>query len=202
MKLYVSERAPNPRRVQMFIAEKGMTGIEEVLVDINAHEHKTHPVLSRSPMARIPVLELDDGRILSESRAICAYLEGLQPEPNLMGRDAEERAFIEMADRHVEWYVTLPLAQAIRHQHPGLAVLEQPQFPEFGASQQEKAMETLRWLDSLLQGRPWVAGERFTIADITAFCTIEFARLLKFKPAEQGLAALADWRDRVAARFA
>lgn len=200
MKLYISDRAPNPRRVQMFIAEKGITGIEPVLVDINAQEHKTHPVLSRSPMARIPVLELDDGRILSESRAICAYLEGLHPEPDLMGRDATERAFIEMSDRHVEWYLMLPLAMAIRHQHPGLAVLEQPQFPEFGASQQVKAMEVLRWLDAQLQRQPWVAGERFTIADITAFCTIEFARLLKFKPGEHGLAALQAWRDRVASR--
>ncbi len=200
MKLYVSERAPNPRRVQMFIAEKGITGIEEVLVDINAHEHRQHPVLSRGPMARIPVLELDDGRILSESRAICTWLEGQHPEPNLMGRDADERAFIEMSDRQVEWYLTLPLAQAIRHQHPGLAVLEQPQFPDFGASQQVKAMESLRWLESQLQRQPWVAGERFTIADITAFCTIEFARLLKLKPAEAGLVATQAWRDRVAAR--
>ena len=200
MKLYVSERAPNPRRVQMFIAEKGLPGITEVLVDINAHEHKTHPVLSRSPQARIPVLELDDGRVISESRAICSYLEGLQPEPNLMGRDAEERAFIEMSDRHVEWYLTLPLAQAIRHQHPGLAVLEQPQFPDFGASQQSKALDALRWLDTALQGQPWVAGPRFTIADITAFCTVEFAKLLKLRPAELGLHAVQAWRDRVAAR--
>jgi glutathione S-transferase len=200
MKLYVSERAPNPRRVQMFIAEKGITGIEQVMVDINAHEHRAHPLLSRGPMARIPVLELDDGRVLSESRAICTYLEGLHPEPDLMGRNAEERAFIEMADRQVEWSITLPLAQAIRHQHPGLAVLEQPQFPDFGASQQAKALETLRWLDAQLQRQPWVAGERFTIADITAFCTIEFARLLKWKPAELGLPALAAWRERMAAR--
>lgn len=200
MKLYVSERAPNPRRVQMFIAEKGITGIEPVLVDINAHEHRAHPLLSRGPMARIPVLELDDGRVLSESRAICTYLEGLHPEPDLMGRTAEERAFIEMVDRQVEWSITLPLAQAIRHQHPGLAVLEQPQFPEFGASQQAKALDTLRWLDAQLQRQPWVAGERFTIADITAFCTIEFARLLKWKPAELGLHGLAAWRDRVAVR--
>lgn len=200
MKLYVSERAPNPRRVQMFIAEKGITGIEEVLVDINAHEHLHHPVLSRGPMARIPVLELDDGRVLSESRAICTWLEGRYPEPNLMGRDADERAFIEMVDRQVEWCLTLPLAQAIRHQHPGLAVLEQPQFPDFGASQQVKAMESLRWLEAQLQRQPWVAGERFTIADITAFCTVEFARLLKLKPAEAGLPAVQAWRDRVAAR--
>ena len=200
MKLYVSERAPNPRRVQMFIAEKGITGIEQVMVDINAHEHRAHPLLSRGPMARIPVLELDDGRVLSESRAICTYLEGLHPEPDLMGRNAEERAFIEMVDRQVEWSITLPLAQAIRHQHPGLAVLEQPQFPDFGASQQAKALETLRWLDAQLQRQPWVAGERFSIADITAFCTIEFARLLKWKPAELGLPALAAWRERMAAR--
>ena len=173
MKLYVSERAPNPRRVQMFIAEKGITGIEEVLVDINAHEHHRHPALSRGPMARIPVLELDDGRVLGESRAICTWLEGRYPEPNLMGRDADERAFIEMVDRQVEWCLTLPLAQAIRHQHPGLAVLEQPQFRDFGASQQVKAMESLRWLDAQLRRQPWVAGERFTIADISAFCTIE-----------------------------
>ena len=197
MKLYVSERAPNPRRVQMFVAEKGLTGIEEVRVDINAHEHLRHPVLSRSPVARIPVLELPDGRAISESRAICSYLEGLQPEPNLMGRDAEERAFIEMADRHVEWYLMLPLAHAIRHQHPGLAVLEQPQFPGFGASQQAKALQTLDWLDGQLQQQAWVAGPRFTIADITAFCTIEFARLLKLKPAELGLAAVEAWRQRV-----
>jgi len=200
MKLYVSERAPNPRRVQMFIAEKGITGIEEVLVDINAHEHHRHPALSRGPMARIPVLELDDGRVLGESRAICTWLEGRYPEPNLMGRDADERAFIEMVDRQVEWCLTLPLAQAIRHQHPGLAVLEQPQFPDFGSSQQLKAMESLRWLEAQLQRQPWVAGERFTIADITAFCTVEFARLLKLKPAEAGLPAVQAWRDRVGAR--
>lgn len=200
MKLYVSERAPNPRRVQMFIAEKAITGIDEVLVDINAHEHHRHPALSRGPMARIPVLELDDGRILGESRAICTWLEGRYPEPNLMGRDADERAFIEMIDRQVEWCLTLPLAQAIRHQHPGLAVLEKPQFPDFGASQQVKAMESMRWLEARLQTQPWVAGERFTIADITAFCTVEFARLLKLKPAEAGLPAVQAWRDRVAAR--
>lgn len=200
MKLYVSQRAPNPRRVQMFIAEKGITGMEQVLVDINAQEHRSPAFLDRNPLARIPVLELDDGRFLSETRAICTYLEGLHPEPNLMGATFEERAFIEMADRRIEWYLMLPLAQAIRHQHPGLAVLEQPQFPDFGASQQAKALETAAWLDRTLQTQPWVAGERFTIADITAFCTLEFAKLLKLKPAAAGLHALQEWRDRVAAR--
>ncbi|WP_300649956.1 glutathione S-transferase family protein [Hydrogenophaga sp.] len=200
MKLYVSQRAPNPRRVQMFIAEKGIKGIEQVVLDLNAQEHKQAAYLSKSPLARVPALELDDGRVLTETRAICTWLEGLQPEPNLMGHNAQERAFIEMADRRMEWYLMLPLAHAVRHTHPGLAPLEQPQFPDFGQSQLLKAKETAVWLDGELQRQPWVAGERFTIADITAFCTVEFGKLMRFKPAEAGLDALQAWRDRVASR--
>jgi glutathione S-transferase len=200
MKLYVSQRAPNPRRVQMFIHEKGITGIEQVVIDINAQEHRSPAFLDRNPLAGIPVLELDDGRCLSETRAICTYLEGLQPEPNLMGTTFEERAFIEMADRRMEWYLMLPLASAIRHQHPGLVTLEPQQFPDFGAVQQTKGMETVAWLDRTLQTQPWVAGDRFTVADITAFCTLEFAKLLKLKPADAGFHALQAWRDKVAAR--
>ncbi|MDM7942125.1 MAG: glutathione S-transferase [Hydrogenophaga sp.] len=200
MKLYVSQRAPNPRRVQMFMAEKGIEGIEQVMVDLNAQEHRAPGFLTKSPLARIPVLELDDGRTLCETRAICTWLEGWQSQPNLMGETAEERAFIEMADRRMEWYLMLPLANAIRHTHPGLAPLEQPQFPDYGQSQLSKALETAAWLDGELQRQPWVAGERFTIADITAFCTVEFARLARFKPADAGLHALQAWRDKVAAR--
>ena len=200
MKLYVSQRAPNPRRVQMFIAEKGIEGIEQVVLDLNAQEHKQAAYLSKSPLARVPALELDDGRVLTETRAICTWLEGLHPEPNLMGHDAQERAFIEMADRRMEWYLMLPLAHAVRHTHPGLAPLEQPQFPDFGQSQLVKAKETAVWLDGELQRQPWVAGERFTIADITAFCTVEFGKLMRFKPADAGLHALQAWRDKVAAR--
>ena len=147
MKLYIAPRAPNPRRVTMFVAEKGITGLELVPVDLNAQEHKSAAFRAKSPLARVPALELDDGRMLTETRAICTYLEGLYPEPNLMGRDATERAFIEMADRRVEWYFMLPLANAIRHTHPGLAPLEQPQFLAFGESQLPKAMETAAWLD-------------------------------------------------------
>ncbi len=126
MKLYVSQRAPNPRRVQMFIAEKGITGIEQVLVDINAQEHRSAAFLDRNPLARIPVLELDDGQFLSETRAICTYLEGLQPEPNLMGATFDERALTDMPDRRVAWSLMLPLAQALRHHHPALPGLDPP----------------------------------------------------------------------------
>lgn len=200
MKLYVSPRAPNPRRVLMFLVEKNINGLELVNVDLNAQEHKTAAYRAKSPLARVPALELDDGRVLTETRAICTYVEGRYPTPNLMGHNAEERAFIEMADRRMEWYFMLPLANAIRHTHPGLAPLEQPQFPDFGHSQVAKARETAGWLDTVLQQQPWVAGERFTIADITAFCTVEFGRLARFKPADEGLHALQAWRDRVAAR--
>ena len=200
MRLYTAARAPNPRRVEMFLAEKGVRNIERLLVDLNASEHKKDGFLARNPLARVPVLELDDGRYLAESRAICSYLETIYPEPNLMGRDGDERAFIEMADRQIELYLFAGIANCIRHSHPGLAVLEQPQFPDFGKSQGERMLHNARWLDGLLATRPYIAGERFTIADITAFCAIEFARLVKFRLADAGLPHLAAWRDRIAER--
>jgi glutathione S-transferase len=201
MKLYVSSYAPNPRRVTMFIAEKGITGIEQVNVDIMAGAQRSEEFLAKNPMGRVPVLELDDGRTLSETRAICTYLEGLQPAPNLMGEGFEERAFIEMADRRMELSLCLPIFQAARHTHPALAVLEQPQFKDFGVSQGEKLREIARWLDRELGRHPYVAGERFTIADITAFCGLEFAKgLIKFRPGEEGMQTLQAWRDRIAER--
>ena len=199
MKLYTSPRAPNPRRVDMFLAEKSAPAIERITVDINAGEHRGAEFRAKNPISRIPVLELDDGRLLAESRAICTWLEGLHPEPNLMGTSSEERAFIEMADRQVEFTLLATIANAIRHSHPGLAVLEQPQFPEFGKSQFGKLVEKVSWLDDKLATQPFVAGERFTIADITAFCGVEFARLLKWKPADAGFAHLQAWRERIAA---
>lgn len=201
MKLYIAPRAPNPRRVLMFLAEKEVTDIQRVDIDLGADEHRSEAFRLKSPLAKIPVLELDDGRWLGETRAICTYLEGLYPEPNLMGRDAEERAFIEMADRRIEFYLFAQLANCIRHTHPGLAGLEQPQFPEFGRSQGEKMREVARWLDRELAQRPFAAGERFTIADITAFCALEFARgLMRFRPGEEGMPQLQAYRDRIAAR--
>lgn len=198
MQLYIAPRAPNPRRVQMFMAEKNITDINLVNVDLNQGEHRGAAFLAKSPQAKVPALELDDGRVLTETRAICTYLEGLYPEPNLMGHDFEDKAFIEMADRRAEWTLLLGAANAIRHTHPGLAALEQPQFPAFGQSQLEKLKTNAKVFDKILQTQTWMAGPRFTVADITAFCTLEFARgLLKFSPAQEGLHALQAWRDRV-----
>jgi glutathione S-transferase len=201
MKFYTSTRAPNPRRVAMFIAEKGLTGIEQVQVDLGALQNRSPEYLAKNPLGRLPALELDDGRVLSETRAICTWLEGHAPEPNLMGEGFDERAFIEMADRRMELHLFLGIANCIRHTHPGLAALEQPQFAEYGAAQGEKMRETAHWLDGVLATQPFVAGQRFTIADITAFCALEFGRgLMKFRPGQEGLAHLQAWRDRIAER--
>jgi glutathione S-transferase len=118
-----------------------------------------------------------------------------------MGEGFEERAFIEMADRRMELHLLAIAANAIRHSHPGFAALENPQFPDFGASQGDKFRENAAWLDDMLGRQPFVAGQRFTIADITAFCALDFARgLMKFRPAEAGLVNLQAWRDRIAGR--
>lgn len=197
MKLYMAHRAPNPRRVSLFLAEKGVTDIPEEMINLNQGDHRTGEFLAKSPLAKVPALELPDGRVLTETRAICTYLEGLYPETNLMGEGFEERAFIEMADRRIELYLLQGFGQAIRHTHPGLAVLEQPQFPDFGKSQTEKAVAVARWLDKVLAEQPFVAGQRFTIADITAFCALGFAKgLLKFVPGEQGMPHLQAYWER------
>lgn len=200
MQLYYAPGAPSPRRVTMFMSEKAISNITLVPVDLNAQEHKGAAYRAKSPLAKVPALELDDGRVLTETRAICTYLEGLHPEPNLMGVDATERAFIEMADRRAELYLLAGIANTVRHTHPGLAPLEQPQFPEFGQAQALKVREVAAWFDTVLQQQPWIAGDRFTIADITAFCAIEFARLMRFSPGREGLSALQAWRDRMADR--
>ena len=200
MKLHTSLRAPNPRRVDMFLVEKGITGIEREVYDLNAGEHRSPKFTAMNPIARVPVLELDDGRFLAESRAICSYLEYLYPEPNLMGVDAVERAFIEMADRQVEMTLLAAVANHVRHTHPGLLPLENPQFADYAAEQGKRMVAAAALFDQLLSQRPWMAGDRFTIADITAFCGLEFARLVKFRPADAGLKHLADWRERVAER--
>jgi len=198
MKLYVSIRAPNPRRVTLFVAEKGIEGIERVNVDLGTKEHFTEAYRAKSPLSKVPVLELDDGRCLSESRAICTYLEGLYPQPNLMGEGFEERAFIERADRQAELYFFGAVANCIRHTHPGLAPLEVQQFADYGQAQGDKVRELARWFDGELSRQPYVAGARFTIADITLLCALDFARgLMKYRPADDGLTHLQAWRERM-----
>lgn len=196
MKLYIAPFAPNPRRATMFIAEKGITGVELVTLNLQDGEHRTPEFRAKSPLSQIPTLELDDGRCLTESRAICQYLEALHPEPNLMGIDAFERAFIEMWDRRMELLFTMPLMMWVRHGNPVLAAVEKNQNAEVAAVNQGQAMRMAKWLNDELAARQWIAGDRFTIADITAVCGMDFAKMMKWRPGEE-LPNLARWRERI-----
>ena len=199
MKLYTAPYAPNPRRVTMFLAEKAITEIELVQLDLPAGEHRTAEYRKISPLAQTPALVLDDGRALTESRAICTYLEALYPEPNLMGTDAYERAFIEMWDRRMELMFSMPLMLWVRNGSPILAAVERNQSAEVASVNQAQAMRMATWLNRELEHRPYIAGERFTIADITAVCGMDFAKMMKWRPGDD-LPHLARWRARVADR--
>ena len=201
MKLYVAPYAPNPRRVMMFIAEKSISSIELVSINLQEGEHRTEAFMRKSPLSQIPVLELDDGRCLTESRAICTYIEALIPEPNLMGVDAFERAYIEMWDRRMELLFSTPLMMWVRHGNPVLAAVERNQTPEVAAFNQGQAMRMAKWLNAELANREWIAGDRFTIADITAVCGVDFAKMMRWRPGDD-LPHLKRWRDAIASRAA
>lgn len=201
MKVYAAPYAPNPRRVMMFIAEKGVTSIETVSLDLTKGEHRSAAFRAKSPLAQVPMLELDDGRTLTESRAICSYLESLYPEPNLMGVDAFERASIEMWDRRAELQFSLQLMLWVRHGSPLLTAVETNQSADLSAYSQGNAMRMAKWLDKELSTRPWIAGERFTIADITAACGVDFAKMMRWRPGDD-LPNLKRWREAFGLRAA
>ncbi len=201
MKLFSAAYAPNPRRVMMFIAEKGVTDIEVVQVDLVKGEHREPDFRAKSPLAQVPTLELDDGRTITESRAICLYLEALYPEPNLMGRDAFERASIEMWDRRAELLFAMPLMMWVRHGSPMLAAVEKNQNAEVASWYQAQALRMAKWLDGELAHRPWIAGDRFTIADITAACGMDFAKMVRWRPGDD-LPNLQRWRADLSERSA
>lgn len=200
MKLYTAYRAPYPRRVLMFMHEKQIADVQVVDVDLMKNEHRTERFKALNPFARIPVFELDDGRALSESRAICSWLEAKFPVPNLMGKDPEEHAWIEMHDRRMDFYWMSPVIAWIRNSMPNMDSLVGRQYPDYAQGQKEIVFRTAAWLDEQFTRQPWVAGERFTVADITAFCAIEVARIVHFRPRDAGFHALQEWRDRMAAR--
>ena len=192
MKLYTSNRAPNPRRVRWFMAEKGVDDIEIVDVDLLKGEHRTPEYVGRAGIAQAPALTLDDGTTITESIAICRYLEALYPEPNLFGRDAKEIAVIEMWTRRAEILCALPLMLAVRHGHPALAALE-TQVPEVAANNRASGERSLKLFDRRLAESPWIAADRITIADGVLFVGMEFARLVRFAIPEE-LGQLAKWQ--------
>ena len=198
MKLYDGGRAPNPRRVRIFLAEKGIEVPLEP-VDMGAMAHRSAEVTGLNPLQRLPVLVLDDGTVLTESIAICRYFEELHPEPPLFGSGALGRAQVEMWQRRMELNLLMPVAHAFRHIHPAMAEWEVPQIAAWGEANKPKAVEFLSLLDRELAGREFVAGDAYTVADITGLVSLDFMKPARIElPA--GLSHVRRWYDAVKAR--
>ncbi len=198
MKIYDTPLAPNPRRVRWFMAEKGITDIEVVTLSLFEGQHKTPEYLRKAGLANVPMMELDDGTCVTESVAICRYLEALYPEPNLFGRTPTETAVIEMWLRRAEMMVATPLMIGVRHTHPAMGALE-AQVPVIGEHNLTGATRALKVLDRRLGESEWLAADRLTIADIIAFIGLDFGRMIKFRPPED-LTHVGRWADAMRAR--
>jgi glutathione S-transferase len=197
MKIYNSPVAPNPRRVRVFLAEKGIQVPYED-IDIGKAVNRQPEFRKKNPMAGVPVLELDDGTCIAESVAICRYFEELHPEPNLFGVGAKERAEVDMWNRRMEFNLLQPIADSFRQRHEFFKGRIR-QVPEYADIQRLNAEDSLKWLDGELANRKFIAGDRFTIADITAMIAIDFGRVSKIgiQPDQKNLAR---WHAEVSAR--
>jgi glutathione S-transferase len=198
MKIIETRSAPNPRRVRIFLAEKGVS-IAYQEIDMMKNEQKTEAFTKLNHFQRIPVLVFDDGSSLSETVAICRYFEELHPTPALFGTDALGRATVEMWNRRMELGLLYHVANVFRHLHPSMAQLEIPQIKEWGESNKAKALDILHFMDRELGTRAFIAGAEFSIADITAMCAINFMRPIRLNRPE-GLANLERWYSEVTAR--
>jgi glutathione S-transferase len=198
MKLYEDQRAPNPRRVRIFLAEKGID-VPRRQVDIMAEEHKSPAISKLNPFSRLPILELDDGRVICESIAICRYFEAVQPEPRLFGTDAFDQGVVEMWQRRVEQMLFMPVSYAFRHTNPRMAGREVPQVKDWGEANLAKIPAMLDYLDGELGKRPFVAGERFSVADITGLCAVDFMKVVRLSLGA-GHANLQRWYADVSGR--
>ena len=198
MKLYGAPMpAPNPRRVRIFLAEKGIE-LAETPVNLMKREHKSPEYRAKNSLGQVPTLELDDGTAISETVAICRYFEEIQPEPSLFGKTAVEKAHVDMWVRRIEFILMNPVTNYWRHAHPRTAALL-TQFKDFGESNKEAYANAQRWLDRELADRPFIAGQAFTVADICALSTVDFADLIGL-PIEAERTRLIAWRERVSAR--
>lgn len=197
MKIIEDGRAPNPRRVRIFLAEKGID-VEYEQLDIMAEDHKTEAFTDLNPMQRIPVLVLDDGTAISETISICRFFEALQPDPPLMGTTPVEKATIDMWLRRVEERLLMVVANVLRHTNPRMAVLESPQVPEWGEANRPRLTWMLDVLDKELANRDFIAGNEYSLADITALVGVDFMKVIKMEIGDRE--NLRRWHDRVSAR--
>ena len=197
MILYDSSFAPNPRRVRIFLAEKGVE-VPIQQVDIGKAENRESPYIDKNPLAGLPMLELDDGTCIAESVAICRYFEEKHPDPPLMGVEAVDRAVVEMWNRRMEFEILQTIAGVFRHTHEFFKGRVN-QVPEFGEACRVAAPAKLEWLDRELADRPFIAGQRYTIADITALCSIDFGRVSDIRVGPE-LKNVSRWYEAVSSR--
>ncbi|MGH7812532.1 MAG: glutathione S-transferase family protein [Candidatus Binataceae bacterium] len=197
MKLYESTMAPNPRRVRIFLAEKGIT-VPMEQVNLMSADNRKPDFLKKNPMGGVPVLELDDGAFIAESVAICRYFEETNPNPPLMGIDAQDKAAVEMWNRRMEFEVALMAMQSFRNTNAFFKG-RIPQVAEYGEICKSAALKRLEWLNEELANREFIAGPRYTIADITALVGIDFGRVtdIRIKDEQKNLAR---WYAAVSSR--
>ena len=189
--------APNPRRVRIFAAEKGIE-LPSKEVSIPKREQKAEDFVAKNPRGQTPILELDDGTVIAESVAIMRYLEALHPEPPLFGTSSLEIAQIEMWCRRVEMILMPPVAQVWVHTHPFTAALP-GRNTEWGEANRPRVAEALKFFDGSLAGSEYLAGADFTAADILLLTTVDFAKFIGLDTIE-GLGSLVEWHKRVSAR--
>ena len=199
MKIIETPMAPNPRRVRIFMAEKGIENVPFEQRDIMAGDFKEPAFTELNPFQCVPVLILDDGTAISESIAICRYFEEVQPDPPLFGEGALGHALVEMWQRRAELGLFFHVTQVFRHLHPKMGHLEVPQVPAWGEANKGKVGEMLRIFDARLRTTRFIAGETFSIADITALVAIDFMKPAKMTLPD-GLEGIARWHSEVAAR--
>lgn len=197
MKIYDTQTAPTPRRVRIFLAEKGIE-MEYVQVDIEKGENLSDAMRAKNPLGKVPILELDNGTCIAESDAICSYFEALQPEPPLMGTTPEEKGVIAMWQRQVDLALFLQVGMCFQHS-TGYFKDRMTPVPEFGKQAGINASKFMHLLNKRLANSEYIAGDTFTIADITALCAIDFARVIKIRPADDHHHLLR-WHQAVSSR--
>ncbi len=199
MKILETRQAPNPRHVRIFLAEKGIHDVTFEQVDLMKGDLKTPEFSKLNPTQRVPVLILDDGTAISETMAICRYFEELKPEPALFGHSAIGRANVEMWNRRIELGLLGHVSQAFRHLHPAMAKLEVPQVKDWGEANKIKALEALAMLDQQLASNQFVAGDAYTVADVTTLVAVDFMKPARLAVPDD-LANVKRWYAEVSAR--
>ena len=198
MKLYDGGRAPNPRRTRIFLAEKGIK-LPMEQIDLGSLQQKSTAFTAVNPLQRVPALVLDDGTVITESIAICRYFEGLQPDPPLFGRGALEIARVEMWQRRVEQHFMAPVSHVFRNSHPAMKEMEVPQVQAWADANKPRIAEFIAFLDGELKDRPFIAGDRYTVADITGLVSVDFMKPAKLTVPDE-LKHLKRWHADVSAR--